>query len=62
MLSQIQPFNREKWKAHTKRHNRQHNDGKITSLGSLLVMPVKLSNGIAERKQQSNLHTQVTLK
>ena len=31
------------------RHNRQHNDGKVTSLGSLLGMPVKLSNGIADK-------------
>ena len=29
----------------------------FTSLGSLLDMPVKLSNGIADQKQQSNLHT-----
>ena len=40
------------------RLNRQHNDGKFTSLGSLLGVPVKLSNGIADNKQQSNLHTQ----
>ena len=26
------------------RHNRQHNDGKVTSLGSLLGLPVELSN------------------
>ena len=39
-------------------HNRQHNDAKVNSLGSLLGMPVKLSNGIAEQKPQSNLHTQ----
>ena len=31
------------------RHNRQHNDRKVTSLGSLLDMPVKLSNGIADK-------------
>ena len=31
------------------RHNRQHNDGKVTSLGSLLGMPMKLSNGIADK-------------
>ena len=42
------------------RHNRQHNDGKVTSLGFLLGMTAKLSNGIADKKQQSNLHTQVT--
>ena len=29
------------------RHNRQHNDGKVTSLGSSLGLPVELSNGIA---------------
>ena len=29
----------------------------FTSLGFLLDMPVKLSNGIADQKQQSNLHT-----
>ena len=28
------------------RHNRQHNDGKVTSLGSLLGVSVELSNGI----------------
>ena len=31
---------------------------KFTSLGSWLGMPVKLSNGIADEEQQSNLHTQ----
>ena len=31
------------------RHNRQHNDGKVTSLGSLLGLPMKLSNGIADK-------------
>ena len=30
-------------------HNRQHNDGNFISLGSLLGLPVKLSNGIAEQ-------------
>ena len=43
------------------RHNRQHNDGKVTSLGSLLGLPVEFSNGIAVQintNQQSNLHTQ----
>ena len=40
------------------RHNRQHNDANFTSLGSLLGVTVKLSNGIAGEKQQSNLHTQ----
>ena len=39
-------------------HNRQHNDGNFTFLGSLLDVPVKHLNGIAEQKQQSNLHTQ----
>ena len=41
------------------RHNRQHNDEKVTSLGSLLGMQVKLSNGIVDKKQPSNLHRQV---
>ena len=36
-------------------HNRQHNDGKVTSLGSLLGMPVKLSNGIADQKKTIEL-------
>ena len=45
----------EKIESSHQRHNRQHNDGEFTSLGFLLGMPVKLSNGI---KQQSNLHTQ----
>ena len=44
----------------TPRHNRQHNDAEDTSLGSLLGLPVKLPNGIAEQKQQSNLHRQGT--
>ena len=35
------------------RHNRHHNDGKVTSLGSLLGMPVELSNGIAVQKTQN---------
>ena len=68
MLSQQQqvvqttpgPVNQtEKGGSSHQRHNRQHNDGKVTSLGSLLGMPVKL-NGIADKKQQSNLHPQVT--
>ena len=33
------------------RHNRQHDGGKVTSLGSLLGMPVKLSNGIADKNK-----------
>ena len=36
----------EKMRANTQRHNRQHNDAKVTSLGSLLGLPVELSNGI----------------
>ena len=28
----------------------QHNDGKVSSLGSLLDVPVKLSNQIADKK------------
>ena len=31
------------------RHNIQHNDGKVTSPGSLLGIPVNLSNGIADK-------------
>ena len=42
--SSLKECNREKL---TPRHNRQHNDGKFTSLGSLLGLQVKLSNGIA---------------
>ena len=37
----------EKMKKLTPRNNRQHNDGKVTSLGFLLGLPVQLSNGIA---------------
>ena len=48
----------EKIESSHQRHNRQHDDGNFTSLGSLLGVPVKLSNSIAEQKQQSNLHTQ----
>ena len=40
-------------------HNRQHNDGKFTSLDSLLGMAVKLSNGIAgENNNQTSIHKQ----
>ena len=37
----------EKNESSHQRHNRQHKDGKVTSLGSLLGLPVELSNGIA---------------
>ena len=37
----------EKNESSHQRHNRQHNDGKVTSLGSLLGLPVELANGIA---------------
>ena len=50
----------EKSGSSCQRNNRQHNDGKVPSLGSLLGVPVKLSNGIADKKQQSNFHTLVT--
>ena len=39
------------------RHNREHNDGKITSMCSLLGMPVRLSNGIADKNNnQTYIH------
>ena len=38
---------REKNESSHQRHNRQHNDGKVTCLGCLLGLPVELSNGIA---------------
>ena len=39
------------------RHNRQHNDGKVTSLDSLLGMPVKVSSGIADKNNnQTYIH------
>ena len=35
----------------------QHNDGKVTSLGSLLGVPVKLSSGIADKNSnQTYIH------
>ena len=45
----------------TPRAQLAHNDAKVTSLGSLLGVPVKLPNGFAEQNQQSNLHTQEDL-
>ena len=33
----------------TQRNHRQHNDGKVTSLGFLLGIPMKLSNGITDK-------------
>ena len=48
----------EKNKSSHQRQNRQHNDGKVTSWGSLLGLPVEFSNGIAVQpntKQQSKL-------
>ena len=50
----------EKNESSHQRHKRQHNDAKVTSLGSLLGVPVVMSNGIAvqtNKKHQSNLHT-----
>ena len=36
---------------------RQHNDGKVTSQGSLLGVPVELSNGIADKNNnQTYIH------
>ena len=50
-------FNREKCESSHQRHNRQHNDRKVTSLGSLLGVPVKLSNGIADKNNnQTYIH------
>ena len=41
-------------------HNRHHNDGKVTSLASLLGLPVELSNGIAfQTKYQNNNQTYI---
>ena len=37
----------EKNESSHQRHNAQHNDAKVTYLGSLLGLPVELSNGIA---------------
>ena len=36
------------------RHDRKHNDGKVTSMASLLGMPVELSNGIAVQTKHEN--------
>ena len=36
------------------RRNRQHNDGEITSLGSLLGLRVELSNGIVVQTKHKN--------
>ena len=51
-LSQIGLLNllTEKSGSSHQKHNSQHNDVEVTSLGSLLGMPVKLSNGIADKK------------
>ena len=45
------PNTTEKNESSHQRHNRQHNNGKVTSLGSLLGLPVELSNGIAVQKK-----------
>ena len=37
----------EKNESSHQRHNRQHNDAKVTSMSSLLDLPVELPNGIA---------------
>ena len=43
------------------RHNRQHNDGKVTSLGSLLGLPVELSNRIAvQTKHKTTIKLEYT--
>ena len=39
------------------RHNRQHNDGKVNPLGSLIGLPAELSNGIAVQ-----INTKTTIK
>ena len=44
----------EKNESSHQRHYRQHNDGKVTSLGSLLGLPVELSNGIAAQTKHRN--------
>ena len=36
------------------RHNRRHNDAKVTSLGSLLGLPAELSNGVAVQTKHEN--------
>ena len=41
-------------------HTRQHNDAKETSLGSLLGVQVKLSNGIAEQNNNQTYIHRVT--
>ena len=47
----------EKTRNSHQRHSMQHNDGKVTSLGSLLGMPAKVSNGIADKNNnQSYIH------
>ena len=50
----------EKNESSHERHKRQHNDGKVTSLGSLLGLPVELSNGIAfQTKHKTNNQTYI---
>ena len=57
----IQVHNREKCEAHTKYTTGNTIMEKSLLWAPCLGIPVKLlSNGIAEQKQQSNLHTQVT--
>ena len=40
-------------------NNRQHNDGKVTSPGSLLGVPMELSNGLLFKKHQNNNQTYI---
>ena len=47
-------FLTEKNESSHQRHNRQHNDGKVTYLGSLLGLPVEWSIGIAVQKTKQN--------
>ena len=47
----------EKIESSHQEHSRQHNDAKVTSLGSLLCVPVRLSKGIDEQNNnQTYIH------
>ena len=47
----------EKYSSSHQKYTRQHNDRKVTSLGSLLGMPVELSNRITNKhNNQTYIH------
>ena len=54
---QTYPNKQRKGESTHQRHNTQYNTAKVTSLGSLFGVPVKLSNGIADKNNnQTYIH------